>query len=117
MKELRIIYDKGGLTHPDAEIMKWAEQLAENFNQGSRYYECFVSNATMVDAIRLLVATRVLNHEEVVFEYDDEVLRPNRYGMIERWPKGFCDIPGDILEKLLIASLNKRKEEKNGPKG
>lgn len=123
MKELRIIYDAGGLTRADTEIMKWAEQLAENFNQGSRYYECFVANAAMIDAIRLLIARGVLNHEEVSFEYktdllhEGEVIRPNRYGRLEPWPRGFCDTSIDIISELLMISIKKRKEENDGIKG
>lgn len=117
-KELMIRYDGSeGKTLPDGRIMEWAERLAERFNRGPLNCGEFVSNAAMVDAIRLLIAKGVLDHEEVVFRYEGKDIRPNRYGMIVHWPKGFCDSRDNILEELLIASIKIQKEEKDAIKG
>ncbi len=109
MKELVISYMEAGLTIADVKAVKWAEELAEIFNKGTVSALRVVSNAAMVDAVRLLIAKGVLNHEEVVFRYEGKNIKPNRYGMIVHWPDGFCDSHDNILGDLLTASVKTRK--------
>lgn len=116
MKELVISYMEAGLTIADIKVMKWAEELAEIFHKGTVSCLRIVSNAAMVDAIRLLIAKGVLDYKEVVFRYEGKDIKPNRYGMIVHWPNGFCDSRDNILEDLLTASIKIQKEEKDAIK-
>lgn len=116
-KELVISYSAGGLPLADSKAMKWAEELAETFNKGTKSCVRAVSSAVMVDAVRLLTAKGILNHEAVFFLYEGKVIHINKYGMITDWPKGFCDSRCDILEELLTLAFKNRKEERNESKG
>lgn len=118
-KTLEIYYSEEGECLPDMKVMDWAKKLVEDFNSTDchdQVYKVCVSGALMVDALRLLIAKGTLDHERVVFKYEDKLIKPNRYGYLESWPKGFCDHSCDILEELLFKAAELRKRLKGEKK-
>ena len=100
MKKLMIEYDLYGLVLPDMKVLRWAEKLAEKFNKGTDSFLVSVSSGFMLDAISLMISRDILNHEEVVFKYEDIMLQPDPSGKT-KWPAGSHNYYGDLLEELL----------------
>lgn len=80
---------------PDGQVEAKAQEIADAKK------DVTISQAILVDAIRVLVNQGKLDADDFLFRYKDIDLIVNDYGRIDEWPKGFCDLPTDLLTKLL----------------
>lgn len=99
---LIIEYDSiDGEVVPDGHVRGWADDLAEGHKGSKNSIHIVVGSVLMIDATRLLVAEKKLDHREVIYRFGNFDQNPDKNGMLCTWPKGFCDIYDDILEELL----------------
>ena len=110
-----IEYCKDGAYLPDHKVQGWYNTLAYNIENGviSDHIRIIrLSSELMVEMSILLVVRGILKHDEIIYRYKGEDLHINKYGRIDKWPKGFCDNMGNILEEILIESSLKVQKEK-----
>lgn len=72
-----------------------------------------ISSENLYNRIRVGIVEGEIDCEDVRFVYGDQILRPNRYGAITDWPKGFCDYNIQLVERILLGSFEVRKQERH----
>jgi len=98
--KLIIKYDPlDGTVVPDGKISDWGRHVVDCVKEN--FLELSVGSAVMIDEIRALINEGKLCYKNVTFKYGKIALKPDKYGRIGTWPEGFCDIPTNILERLL----------------
>ena len=70
-----------------------------------------VGNFLVIDEIRARIAEGKIKHEFVQFEYKGEIIKPNRYGALPKYPPGFGDHVFSVAERTLRAAIAARKAE------
>ena len=71
-----------------------------------------VSSALLIDFFRLRLAQGVISTDQIEFVFEGKTLDHNKHGRIKHWPKGYCDIPIEPMEELLI--IGSKYHKKNG---
>lgn len=93
-------YDPNGIVSvPDGKI-DFVVSAIINANDIDQF-EIIIPNQIVIDAIRLAVKEGRIDHNNIVFLFDEHELRVDRNGRIDEWPKGFCDKWEDILMRML----------------
>lgn len=94
---MKVTYDKNnGLFVTDGKVMETAKSILENNK------DVTVSQGLLVDAIRLNMKENKIPPDNVCFFFNGEEIAINkRYGL-NNWPKGFCSVFEDIIEKLIM---------------
>jgi hypothetical protein len=116
--KLTIIYDPDrGYLFADGKAEEWVDETIDMFNRaGERSddpeWRIKVCSALLVDYFRLRLAQKKIKADQIAFEFKDQTLIHNKYGRLEKWPKGFCDYTDDILTELLSIGLKASKEKK-----
>ena len=99
--KLTINYDPiNGEVEPDGKIASYVKHLACIAEVRSSL-EITVGSALIIDEIRALIIEGTLSHKDIVFKFKGEEIHPSKDGTISYWPKGFCDVYDNILERLL----------------
>ncbi len=88
-------YASDGLCVPDLQVKK------EALNIANKKHSVTVSQEVLIDALRILVKTGVLSSNEILFEYNGTLISVDRYGKLDEWPAGFCDLKEKLLAELL----------------
>ena len=60
-----------------------------------------VSNESIIQQFRVEVAEGNIHHEDIGFQFDNELILIDENGHLDEWPKGFCDIYDKQLDILL----------------
>lgn len=61
------------------------------------------SSANVITAFRLAAAEKKISIDEIVFSFGDEEITMDSKFEMSAWPKGFCDVQGDMLNKIMQA--------------
>lgn len=80
---------------PDNQVLETAARIVADKK------DVTVCQALMVDAIRLQVCEGKIDGSELIFEFKGAQLPVTKIGRIAHWPSGFCNLPIDILSRLL----------------
>lgn len=98
-----------GRVIPDGNVLEWADNLAETYNKiDSGDLTIIVSSAIMIDATRLLIKEKKLNHKEVTYKFEEQNIEVDKRGTLRIYPEGFCNTHYNILARLIDWGL---KEE------
>ena len=93
----KITYDaRHGKAYPDGALNE-----AVDYMICSGFGEITVSNGLFIDTVRARIKQGLLNHEDVVFLFEDYELYPDENGKFDQWPRGFCDRQDKLLTILL----------------
>ena len=115
--KLTVEYDPNvGHVERDGEAEKWVDEIIATAKTEDKKDDWIVtvSSALLIDFFRLRLAQGVIKKDQIEFVFNDQVLNHNKYGRIEYWPKGFCDIPIEPMERLLVLASDKVKKKKRG---
>ncbi len=80
-----------------------AEQEAANIV--ARGVDTVVSNATVIDCLRVQVVEGHLSKDEVIVQFNGEPLVLDKYANFDQYPNGFCDHSVNILQELLMTRV------------
>lgn len=100
MTKFRIAYDpENGVATPDGLCVALVDELISLRQFGDVSY--ITSSANVITAFRLAVAEKKISGDDVVFTFGDmEITMDSKFEM-SAWPKGFCDVQGDMLNKIM----------------
>ena len=111
--KLTIEYDSDhGYLYADGRAEEWIDSSIKLFLKQKKNWHIKVCSALLVDFFRLKVCEGKIDVDQIEFVFKGEVLKHNKYGSIEHWPDGFCDIPIYPMERLLILASDMLKKEK-----
>ena len=88
---ITIVYEESGTPFPDCQAEGYVRSLTDG-------YKVRVSTENVIHAARALVKEEGF---EVQFEFEGEVLTPNKDGRLEHWPNGFCNYFDNWLIRIL----------------
>ena len=116
--KLTIEYDKDhGHIYPDGRSEAWVDATLKLFLKRKKNQSVKVCSSLLIDYFRLRLAQGIIKTDQIEFTFEGKTLNHNKYGRIEHWPKGYCDIPIEPMEQLLILGSDMAKKEKKWPKG
>lgn len=75
-------------------------KLMQDLHGIKQDYHVTVSNELVIEAFRVAIVEKRINHEHVCFIFNNEELYPNSVGCLPKWPKGFCNTHSTFLRKL-----------------
>lgn len=52
--------------------------------------------------VRLAILDGLISYDDVVFEFDDYKLYPNKYAQFDFWPDGFCKYMDEINNSIIM---------------
>lgn len=88
MTNLRITYDTNeGVASSDGK----AESIVDHLLGQEGLVEYSTANGSIVDAVRVAVAQKRIESENVVFIFEGETIAVSPTGELDKWPRGFCD--------------------------
>lgn len=101
MPELTVIYrQKGGLVFSDGEVEEGATNLWLHRNDSPSSSVVCISTGLVVDALRVMVNENKIPSDEILFQYNNEVITCDADGRLSPWPNGFNDKTLDLLMRL-----------------
>ena len=108
---LRIHYEKEGNAINDFYIdHTYRVDIVAGVHDG-RDDDLHYSTENIFARIRLGIVTGEISFEDVVFVFEDEELKLNKYGALLNWPEKFCQEVTNISEKILRAAFAMHKAE------
>jgi len=111
--KLTIEYDSDhGYLYADGRAEEWIDSSIKLFLKQKKDWHIKVCSALLVDFFRLRLAEGVIKTDQIKFTFQNQVLKHNQHAQIEHWPKGYCDIPIEPVEKLLTLQSKAWKEKK-----
>ena len=116
--KLTVAYNaENGFHIADGGAEDWIDIFITKFLENKKDLKITVASALLIDYFRLRLAQGIITPDQIQFKFDDEIIKANKYGTLERWPNGFCDKTMDILEELLTIgsdAAKARKKERMG---
>ncbi|OME54116.1 hypothetical protein BSK59_16175 [Paenibacillus odorifer] len=109
---LTIEYSPNGISISDFNVVEFARTFCKNHNEFNEDAIYVVSSEIFIDAMKLMIVEGLISHEDIVFVYNNEKLKVNYLGEIERYPSGFCDAGQKILSNVIKERINKRRRNK-----
>ena len=95
---ITILYDENnGIPVADGAIDYWVN-LVVKYKDEDRLFE--TSTGLCIDAIRVAIKEKRLDHTLIQFKYKEDILSPNKDGRLPRWPDSFNDKITKYLSKL-----------------
>jgi hypothetical protein len=109
--KLTIEYNaKNGFHITDGGAEDWVDIFIAKFFEGKKDLKLTVASALLIDFFRVRLAQGVIETDQIAFTFEGKTLRHNKHGRIEHWPKGFCDIPIEPMEQLLMMGSEVHKK-------
>ena len=106
--KLTVIYDPiTGDVVPDEKVASYVKEHIVMAKNCSPSPKITIGSVLIIDEIRALISEGVIDHKNITFKYKLEKLNPDKTGMLSHWPKGFCDVYDNILERLLNRAYKK----------
>jgi hypothetical protein len=84
----------------------------EGWKEFKDSHTLFYSTDNIFNRIRLGILEDEIDCNEIRFEFNGEEIVINHYGAIRHWPNGFCNLSGNMAEKILLGSFKKYEEER-----
>lgn len=105
--------DNSGFAFGDFEAMPKAKIIVENLKKANRlgigaedYVYC-VSSQNIVEAFRVLVVNKEIEHKDIMFSFEGKKITINKHGQLSEWHKGFCDTIDKFLTEILSKGIMK----------
>jgi hypothetical protein len=105
---ITIEYAENGQAVSDFNYKDWLDNVKANIGRDHTF---IVSTSIPIYAVRLAIVLGEIDFNEIVFKYSNEVFQANKYGAIERWPLGFCDLEVNLATDILRYAMKKRRRE------
>lgn len=110
MSKLTVEYDPdNGLSFPDNKSKKYVKKVIKDFiiplNKLS--INIVIGTDLLIDLFRCEVMEGKIKHTEIEFLFKEEIIKINRDGTCNNWPKGFGDTSIETLERLLECNSEK----------
>lgn len=114
---LVVEYDaRNGGAIPDGLVEEYVKQeimIHEALKeQGGGDRHICTGGEVVVNGFRLAIVKGEIKANEICFLFKGEKIQANKYGNLESWPIGFCDIGMDLAGDILTYQVSKRKETK-----
>lgn len=94
----KIIYDpEYGQVVPDADVESFVKNYVDNH---SRNAKVIVGSDILFTCFRVAVAEGDLPFDGVEFYFNGELIPHRPDGSLTRWPKGCCDLYGNLIRRL-----------------
>lgn len=103
---ITIEYAENGQPVSDFNYKYWLDNVKANIGHDHTFV---VSTSIPIYAVRLSIVLGEIDFNKIVFKYSNEVFQANKYGAIEKWPFGFCDLETRIAEDILRYAMKKRR--------
>ena len=112
---ITIEYCAEGEPVSDFNYTEWLHKIKNSIVYGSLYDITFkVSTSLPINVIRLAIVKGELNYKDITFKYKDKEFQTNQYGVIEKWPNGFCEVNRSIATDLIKTRItNVQKKQKD----
>jgi hypothetical protein len=108
---ITVEYDlENGYLFADGKAEEWVNGIINKFHKDIAEgcedidWDIKVCSYLLVDAFRVKIAEGRLSHKDIIFRFKGENIKSDKYGRLQVWPKGFCDVGTDLLERLLTAN-------------
>jgi hypothetical protein len=101
---ITIEYDPDALAVADS----WAERFVMHLVEKGKDTEAKVSTENVIQAARALMLREGI---EVQFKYKGEIITPNKYGAIHRWPDGFCTYVQNWIKEVVRTAIEMKKAD------
>ena len=69
-----------------------------------------VSNESVITMFRLAIMRGVIDHDEIAFKFNGELLYPTDEGMLLHWPEGFCDLSIKMHAEMISLRTKKIRD-------
>jgi hypothetical protein len=108
------INDDNGIAFADYEALPRAIQIVNNLKKTNRLvdgaddYTISVSTENIVEAFRVLVVRKEIDHNQIMFKFEGRHLPINEHGMLSDWCKGFCDTIDNFHTEILQQGINRK---------
>lgn len=107
---LEIEYCEDGEAVSDFKAIEYVKDLYDFATKNNITVSAHVSSEIVIQAARVLIAEGRILHNQVVFIFKEEKITADKYGRMQRWPKGFCDISLDFCSFLLGCTFTKESK-------
>lgn len=110
---LNVVYSDTGKPHADITVEQVARMTYDTYKNLSANAEMtiYVSTENIITAFRMLVAEGQIPHTEIEFKFNDKLITVNENGVLNHYPKGFCDSETNRVFRILKARRLKTKNE------
>ncbi len=114
--KLTLVYDAmSGFNLCDGRSEGWVDTYLDIFLKGGKNQRIVIGSALLIDFFRLRLAEGVISTDQIEFVFKGKTLEHNKHGRIKHWPRGYCDIPIEPMEKLLTIGSESAKKRKKLP--
>jgi hypothetical protein len=107
-------YAEGGLVISDFDLDKECAEIADASNRQFASTTVTYSTENIFDRVLYGIANGEINYLGVEFLYNGDLLRPNKYGALHNWPKGFCDRGLHYASQRLKLQVERAKKDREG---
>lgn len=105
---ITIEYKPLGLTVSDFMCEKFFQTILKTIKTNNNQYFP-ISSGIAIERIRVGIAEGDINHKDVTFLFKGEKFQTDEHGRIEQWPKGFCEVFSEYLDRILKVHCQKIK--------
>lgn len=96
-----VTYEASGDHTSDAGVMEYALGFVENANSNDMIRNISVSQGLIIDAFRVLIKQKKIDHHKICFKFEGEFIYPDEKARLSWWPLGFCDAHRGLLHELM----------------
>jgi len=97
---LKVIYHVDGLVVADKMAMETARDIINRYKD-KEINRIKVANELVFLALRLCVKNGKISNKDICFVYGDTEIFIDRYGYLDEWPDGFCD----VVENMMVEQI------------
>lgn len=94
-------YHKDGVHVADHDAMSIAEGMIERANHPDITFETRISQAMILDALRVLIKRKVIDHKLIKIKFENNIIYVDETANLSDWPRGFCDHTENYLMELI----------------
>ena len=93
----------------DGEAEKYVRDIVKSAAWGM-YTVLPTSQELVVDYVRLCIMEKIISHKDVEFSFEDKIIIPDKNGMLDWWPDGFCDYRDKLLNKIIFELMGDKND-------
>ena len=99
---LKIIYTEKGSSYNDFNLLEKAHEIIIDYYQiNKKDTTVHVSTSNIIEALRVLIKRGKISNDDIVFEFEGELIKSNARGKMSHYPKGFIDWYDYFLDEIL----------------
>lgn len=111
---LEIEYDAfKGEAVKDAEVEMYVLDILARYHSGKMVNtKVTVGSELVIQQFRLSIVEGLIDCNGIVFVFQNNHLKVNKFGVLDNWPRGFCDYESNLTRDIIRNSIKKRKDAK-----